>query len=261
MRYLTAVLVLGLLARATSLPAESTRRPLRDVTLDLRSLESTSSCKYNLVTVTQKGAKRESKNYGRLAISSKLKDGSLLFHDTITLAASYGGLIFERSLKYPRDNLLHPEEATLDVIHEGKSMREMTYANAEMKIFDDSGATNIEHWSFDNGILTFNALLRLAPLLPRESGTVYTFQLYAEPFLFRIREADEKDPSWTLTCEGLESIKVAKKTYECVKFHLELKSAEIRTTIWVGQNSLVVKFADMLPAGADADALEGTLEE
>ena len=261
MRQLTFLLIGGLLSQAISESAEPSRKPLKDVTFDLRSLEPKQTHKYKWVTVTQKGGKREARDYAVLVISNNLEKDKLLLHDTITLARSYKGTVFERKLKYPRNNLLHPEQITLDIIGEGKSVREMSYENAEMKILDSSGETNTQHCSFEDGILTFNALLRLAPLLPRDIWSAYTFKLYAEPFLFRIREAEQKDPVWTMTIEALETIEIGKKSYECVKFGMELKSAEIRTTVWVGQNNLVVKFTDVMPEGAGANALEATLQE
>ncbi len=104
-------------------------------------------------------------------------------------------------------------------------------------------------------------LLRLAPLLPRELGTVYTFQMYAEPFLFRIRKAEGTDDPFTLLCEASEMVTIGKKSHECVRFRLELKSAEVKTDIWVGKNNLVVKFVDTLPKMAEANFLEATLQE
>jgi hypothetical protein len=130
-----------------------------------------------------------------------------------------------------------------------------------MRIVDSFGVTNTEHPRFDNGILTFNALLRLAPMLPRNIGKVYTFQMYAEPFLFRIRKAEEKTEPFTITCEALEMVKIVDKTYKCVRFRVELKSAHARTDVWVDNNDLVVKFADTMPDHVGSYALEATLQE
>jgi hypothetical protein len=261
MKRFAFLVIVGLLAQAIAECAEPGGKPLRDVPLDLQSLETSKTHTYKWATITQKGGERGAKDYAVLDVSTKLEKTNLVLHDTITLARSYGGTVFKRSLKYPRNNLLHPEQITLDIVGEGKSVREMTYENGEMKILDSSGETRAEHWGFEDGILTFNALLRLAPLLPRDVGSVYTFKLYAEPFLFRIRESAQKDPSWTLTCLAPETVAIGKKSYECIRFRLDLKSAEVRTDIWVGKNNVVVKIVDMLPEGADATALEATLQE
>jgi hypothetical protein len=167
-------------------------------------------------------------------------------------------MVFERSIKYPKDNLLRPDEITLDIISGGKTMREMSYRNGVMKI---EGKADLEHPQFDKGILTFNAFLRLLPLLPRDIGNVYTFQMYAEPFLFRIREVKEKNDSFTIACEAVETIKIDKQSYKCVRFRLDMKSAVIRTDVWVDENNLVVKFVDTMPGGAKAGTLEATLQE
>jgi hypothetical protein len=251
----------GLLSQAISTSAEPNGKPLKDAALNLQSLDTSQTHKYKWTTVTQKGGKREVKDYAVLVVSNILEKGNLLLDDTITLARSYNGTVFKRRLKYPKNNLLHPEQITLDIIGEGKSVREMNYENGEMKILDSPGETRTEHWGFEDGILTFNALLRLAPLLPRDVGSAYTFKLYAEPFLFRIREAEQKDPVWTLTCVAPETVTIDKKSYECVRFRLDLKSAAVRTDIWVGKNNLVVKFVDVLPEGADATSLEAILQE
>jgi hypothetical protein len=261
MKQLVLLVIVGLLSQAISQSAEPNRKPLKDVPLNLQSLEASQTHKYKWVTVTQKGGKREAKDYAMLIVSNKLEKSNLVLHDTITLARSYNGTVFKRTLRYPKNKLLHPEQITLDIIGEGKSVREMSYENGEMKILDSPGETKTQHWSFEDGILTFNALLRLAPLLPREVGSAYTFKLYAEPFLFRIREAEQKDPVWTLTCVAPETVTIGKKLYECVRFRLDLKSAEVRTDLWVGKNNLVVKFVDVLPEGADATSLEAILQE
>jgi len=261
MKQLALLVIVGLLSPAISKSAEPNGKPLKDVPFNLQRLEGRQTHKYKWVTVTQKGDKREARDYAVLVISNNWEKGNLLLHDTITLAQSYNGTVFERSLKYPKNNLLHPEQITLDIIGEGKSVREMSYESGEMKILDSPGETKTQRWSFDDGILTFNALLRLAPLLPRDAGSAYTFKLYAEPFLFRIREAQQKDPVWTLTCVAPETVTIGKKSYECVRFRLDLKSAEVRTDIWVGGNNLVVKFVDVLPEGADATFLEAILQE
>jgi hypothetical protein len=261
MKHLTLVIVVGLLSSAVSKSAEPNQKPLKDVPFNLRNLEAKETYKYKWMTVAQKDGKREAKDYAVLVIANDFEKGAFLLHDTITLASAYNGTVFERKLKYPRSNLLHPEQITLDIIGGGKSVREMSYDNGEMKIFDSPGQTNTEHWAFDDGILTFNTLLRLAPLLPRDIGTSYTFKLYAEPFLFRIREA-EQTGGWTLKREAAETIKIGRKSYDCIRFRMDLKSVQVRTDVWVGtKNNLVVKFVDTLPEGADAGTLEAILQE
>ena len=195
-----------MLSQAISKSAEPSRKPLKDVPFNLRSLEPKQTHKYKWVTLTQKGGKREARDYAVLVISNNLEKDKLLLHDTITLARAYKGTVFERKLKYPRNNLLHPEQITLDIIGGGKSVREMSYENAEMKILDSTGETNTQHCSFEDCILTFNALLRLAPLLPRDIGSDYTFKLYADLFFFVFAGGQFVSPSVL----GLKPIKVGK---------------------------------------------------
>lgn len=263
MKQFTLLLIVGFLSQAILKSAEPSQKSLNDVSFNLKGLQSDQTHKYKWVTVTQNGGKRESKDYAVLVLSSKMEKDGLLLHDTITLVPSSEneGTVFERRIKYPKNNLLCPKQIALDIVGGGKSVREMSYEKGEMKILDEFGTTNIEHRKFDNGILTFNALLRLAPLLPRDTGKVYTFEMYAEPFLFRIRQLKEKNDSFTIACEAAETVKIGEKSYNCVKFRMELKSAQIRTDVWVGDNNLVVKFADTSLNATDPYFLDATLQE
>ena len=261
MKSLIIFLILGLLTPALSTAGEQPGTPLKEVPLDLRNLGSSQTHKYKWMSVIQKGTNTESKDYAHVVISSKLTNKKVQFHDTITLEASYNETIFDRKLVFPEGNLFTPEQIIIDITGGGKTVRQLNYENGKATFIEFSGGTNTERWTFDNGILTFNTLLRVAPLLPRDIGTVYTFQAYAEPILFRTHEAEKKDAPFILACEGAQTVTVGKKSYECVRFRLELKSAEIRTDVWVGKNNLVVKFVDVLPKGADAKFLEATLQE
>ena len=258
MKQLMFLIIAGLLSQTISEAVETKLTPLNDVTFNLSGLKPEQTHKYNWVIVTQKGAKRESKDYGVLVISTKMEGDKFLLHDTISVVPAYDGWVFDRRIKYPKDCLLRPDEITLDISAEGKTVREMSYRNGEMKI---EGKADTEHPQFDKGILTFNALLRLAPLLPRDIGIGYSFQMYAEAFLFRIRKAKETNDSFTIHCEAQETVKIGEKSYKCVRFRMDLKSAVIRTVMWVAENNLVVKFVDIMPDGSEVDSLEATLQE
>lgn len=261
MKLLALVIAVGLLSSVVSKSAEPNQIPLKEVPLDLRSLESGQIHKYKWVTVTRTGTNTESEDYASLVISSKLTNKKLEFHDTITMGASYHGMIFDRGLVFPQGKLFTPERIIIDITFGPQTVRQLDYKNGEATWIEFSGGTNTERRSFDDGILTFNTLLRIAPLLPRETGSVYTFQAYAEPFLFRIHEPEKKDGPFTLACEGPQTVTMGKKSYECVKFRLEMKSVQIRTDLWVGtKNNLVVKFVDTLPEGVDAYTLEAMPE-
>jgi hypothetical protein len=262
MKRLIVFLIVGLLFPVLLISAEPAKTPLKDVILELKGLEDEQIRNYKWMSVIQKDAKRESKDYARLIVVSKSANEELHFHDTITLAPSYKGMIFDRRLTFPKADLLAPQGITIDITGGGKTVRQFDYEGGEANFIEFSGATNTTRWSFEGGILTFNMLLRVAPQLPREIGRVYTFRAYAEPFLFRIHEVAEGDTPFTLTCEASEEIRTGRKSYDCVRFSLDLKSAEVRTDIWVCKdNNLVVRFVDVLPEGADASFLEATIQE
>ena len=263
-KQLTLLLILGVVTTAVTMAVEATRKLLNELSLSLTTLQREQTHKYRWATVTKKGAATDSKDYATLVVSTQSKKNGILLHDTITLIPSFGGTVFERKMKCPTNSLLYPEQITLDITGGGKTVREMSYEKGEMKVVVSRGETNSLQVKFDGGILTFNTLLRLAPLLPRDVGNVFTFKTYAEPFLFRIRKAEEKDAVFTITCESLEKITIGKKSYDCVKFTLELKSVRIKTDLWVAQNGPVVKFVDHLPKGGSrdqADYLEATIQD
>ncbi|HYG24729.1 MAG TPA: hypothetical protein VEH04_18315 [Verrucomicrobiae bacterium] len=260
MKHVIVCLFVGLLGAAAAKSAEPPM-PLKDVPMKLESLKIDQLHKYKWVSVVQNGTNTESKDYGVLVVSSKFAKKKLQFHDTITLGASYNGTIFDRRLVYPEENLFAPEQATIDITGGGKTVHQLDYEKGKATFIEFSGGTNTQQWTFADGMLTFDALLRIVPLLPRDTGRVYTFQEYAEPFLFRTHKAEQKDGPYTISCEGTEKVTVGKRSYDCVRFRLDLKSADVRTDFWVGANNLVVKFVDVLPKGADASFLEATLQE
>jgi hypothetical protein len=263
MKTLALLLVFGLLPQAILKSAEPSLTPLKDVPFNYQVLEVDQTHQYKWVSITQDKGKKVSKDYATLVVSSKLEKDDFLLHDTIALLPSPENekAVFDRNIKYPRDNLLQPEQITLDIAGDGQSVRQLSYANGEMKFVDDDGTTKIGHPKLDHGILTFNALLRLAPFLPRDLGKVYTFQAYAEPFLFRIHQLEESGDSFTITCAAAETVILGKKSYSCVKFRMDLKSVNTRTDVWVGDNNLVVKFTDTPLDDPAPYLLEATLQE
>ena len=261
MKHLILLLMGGFLSQVAAGSAEPVQKPLNEVPLDLKSFPSHQTRRYKWVSVVQNGGKRESKDYATLVISSALEKGSLRLHDVITLTPENGGTVFDRNMSFRATNLFSPREITIDITGGGKTVRQLDYTNGEATFIEFSGATNTQHWNFEGGVLTFNTLLRIAPLLPRDVGNAYTFEAYAEPLLFRTHAAKKEDGTFTLTCEAAETITIGNKSYECVKLRLELKSAHIRTDLWVAKSGVVVRFLDTLPEGAGASFLEASFQE
>lgn len=261
MKRLILFLIVGPLIPTLSLSADLIRKPLRDVPLDLKTVQSAETRKYRWVSITQEGSKTETNDYARLVTSTEFDNEKLQLHDTITLTPSHNGMIFDRRISYSNGKLFTPERITLDISGPQNTVRQLSYEKGAATIVEFSGSTNTQRWTFDNDVLTFNLLLRLAPLLPKETGRVYTFEKYAEPFLFRLQEAKKKDDPFTLACEASETVMIGKKSHQCVRFRLELKSAEVTTDIWVAKDNVVVKLRDMLSERADAKFLEATLQE
>jgi hypothetical protein len=245
------------------------KKPLNELTFNLDGAASTRPSVYDWRSIRHKGPTEESNEYASLVTSTNLDKGSIVLHDKIIVAPENVqdmpknfSLIFDRTVAFAGNNLLVPKAITIDMSSSGKTFRQFSYEHGVAKHIDEDGENGTEHLDFSDGILSFNALLRLTPLLPRVVGDTYTFRQYAEPLLFRMHMADKSDPVFTLRCESLESIKIGKRSHECFKFELELKSALIKTDLWVDKTSnLVVKFSDDLPEGADADRLEATLVE
>ena len=246
--------MISLFSELAVFSADATARPLIKLQLRLDALKSGTN-KYDYKAVTA----NDTKEYATVVIATEAKPSAIEFHDTITLSPAFNSMFFERHLTYATNDLLHPRQITLDVGRADKKDREMSYERGELKV---RGETQKIDLGEGEGILSFNAFLRLAPLLPRDAGHVYTFKRYGEPFLFRIREPKDDEGKWTLRCEGDEKISIGKKSYACVKFRLEMKTFEIQTDLWVSKaDNIVVKFADTLPEGADAKSLEAILSD
>lgn len=261
MKQFILLLIAGLLSQAPARSAQPAPKPLKEMPLDLRRLESSQTHKYKWVSVVQNGTERKTKDYATLVTFSKSENGNLKLHDTITLTRANGGTVFDRTMSFTTTNLFAPTAVIIDITGKGQTVRQLDYTNGEARFVEFSGDTNTEHWVFGGGILTFNALLRVAPLLPRDVGNGYTFAAYAEPFLFRTHELENKDDKFTIACEAAETITIDKKSYECVRFRLDLKSAKVRTDLWVAKSGLVVKFLDTTPEGAEANFLEASLQQ
>jgi hypothetical protein len=75
------LLIVGLFSLSISEAAEPSRKSLNDVSFNLRGLQPEQTHKYKWVIVTQKGSKRESKDYGVLTTSTKLEKNTLLLCD------------------------------------------------------------------------------------------------------------------------------------------------------------------------------------
>jgi hypothetical protein len=260
---------------AASTATQYDQKRLADIPFNLSNAPSTRPAIYDYRTVRQVDGKTESAEYGILVTSTLLDKGRATFHDTITVgakAAEQAGenapkdfsWVFDRTMDFAPGNLLVPREITIDmtITANGKTqnIRQYTYKNGKVDFVDESGQDGSGPLDFSGGILSFNALLRLAPLLPQTLGSVYTFKCYAEGFLFRMHTAQNSDPVFTLRCESVETISIAHHRHDCIKFVMELKSAQTKTEIWIDKSSeIVVKFADGIPDSESS--LEATLRE
>jgi hypothetical protein len=236
------------LAADESVPPKS----LKDVTFDLQKLEKGGSHTYTWTAIVLKG---ESKECGKMVVSTQSEKDDIVLHDTITVVPAFGGMAFDRMMRCPKGDLLRPQQITLDISKGDRTVREMSYENGTATILDDPngrGPARTEQWNFQEGILTFNALLRLAPLLPRNIGGVYTFKQYAEPVLFDIWAVQ----AGTITCEGTERLIIGKKFYDCVRYKESFPG--IRSDVWVSDNIVVrVTFWH----GAEYVHMEANLQE
>src|ERR1700690_2060059 len=136
MKKYTPLLIFGLLSQTISCSAEPNQMLIKDVPISFQKVELGQVHKYKWVTTAQNGDKRGTNDYAVLVISNRLENGSLLLHDVITLSPPYGETIFERTTEYSKNNLLQPKRITLDIAGDGKTVREMSYENGEMKILN-----------------------------------------------------------------------------------------------------------------------------
>lgn len=141
---------------------------------------------YDIVTVDETGVVLP---YGTMELHTQKEDDTLWMKDTIALNAEYTGMIFARTLSYKQDDLLHPLSVTLDITAASETRREMSYSEGLFSVY---GKEPVEA-DFSEGILTYNAMLRVVRMLDTTVPHRYTFSMYAEPFLFRVQMPDEDE--------------------------------------------------------------------
>ena len=95
---------------------------------------------------------------------------------------------------------------------------------------------------FSEGILTYNAMLRLVRMIDFKPHQKYLLKEYAEPFLFRVHNSN--DISLYIEILGNEF-----KTDICPEspFIVVLHAAEHQTLIWLNDDRVPVRIEDRLP--------------
>jgi len=125
--------------------------------------------------------------YGVMELYTRKEGRKMLMTDSIDVAQGGHSMRFVRNLSYGDKDLLRPIEVTLDISAGSQSAREMSYSEGTLTV---QGQDPVEV-DFSRGILVYNAMLRLVRLLDTAEPHRYTFDMYAEPFLFRVRKAEE----------------------------------------------------------------------
>lgn len=190
---------------------------------------------YDVVSVDETGTESP---YATMELHTK-KDGTALFmNDTITLIPQYHSMKFERKLTYKENDLLHPIDVTLDISAESHSNREMSYSNGVLSVYEHEPVTV----DFSQGILVYNAMLRFVRLLDMNQPHRYSFQKYAEPFLFRIHEANEDEKFY------LESIPVSgtEPFLAHTGLYIRVQMGPQKTEIWVDKDRKPIRMIEHL---------------
>lgn len=240
-KYILVVAMLVEMLSSASLAGTTTNR-LMDARMDLSVLPAREVLEYDIASFT---GKEESIDYGTLVLETTVEMNAITLVDTMSISPSlpgYGGLTFKRELRFSSGDLLHPMSATLDIVSGTNEVREMSWSNGVMTVYGGGD----ESISFDHGILTYNAMLRIVRCLPVSNPSHFTVEQYAEPVLFRVRKA--KEP-------GDAILSVASHTDEDVAsgdepdFVFRLISAKIHTEIWLNEASLPVTIVEHIPGG------------
>lgn len=241
-------------------PVAPAPMPLSEVALNVGALTNSSTANFRWNAISGDGANRKSKRYGTIHLSTEVEQGKIRFHDVFLITMHPEELMtFDRRMTYPITNLFAPETIAIDLTMAGQTIRQLTYTNGAITEVGFSGGTNTYRPKFADGILTFNALLRLAPLLPQEAGKSYTFTAFAEPLLFHPHESKERGAAYTLRFLTNESIKIESKTYECARLRMILPD-DFTADLWLS-GGRVVKFSMLMDKSDAAQRLEATVEE
>ena len=193
---------------------------------------------YDIVSVDETGATLP---YGTMELQTRKEGDMLWMNDTITLKPQYAGMIFARTLSYKENDLLHPLSVTLDISAESKTTREMSYSDG---IFSVHGQDPVKE-DFSEGILTYNAMLRVVRMLGTNKPHRYTFSMYAEPFLFRVHESEENEKFCLEVVPETDSSLCAMDITHCVLF--QVKNHE--TKIYLDKNRKPVKMTETFQEG------------
>jgi hypothetical protein len=257
--------LLACVSQAMSANEATVQEPLSDLAFNLNGAASTRPATYDWRSISHAGATVQSTEYGSMVTSTKLGDDSLVLEDKLVAAPAdqpaNAKMVFDRTIAFAGHDLWVPKKISIDLSAGGKTVRIFNFENGAASYVAENGDSGTEQLDFSDGILTFNALLRLAPLIPRVAGNVYTFKRSDEPFLFAIHTADKNDPIFTIRGVGFETIKIKDKSHDCFKFELEQKSVPNRMDLWVDTTrNVVVKFMMPLQVPDDYD-LEATLTD
>jgi len=234
---LTIAILMEMLASASS--AGSDTMPLVDARMDLSALPAREALEYNIVAFSES---EEPIDYGTLVLDTTVEGGVITLMDTMSTSPSlprFAGVTFRRQLRFPTNDLLRPISVTLDVESGTNIVREMSWSNGVMTVYGRGD----ESFAFDQGILTYNAMLRIARCLRVSDPSRFTVEQYAEPILFRVRKA--KEPGDAVLSIGPHT-GVGEDEPDCV---FRLLSAKIHTEIWLDEDSLPATILEHIPGG------------
>jgi hypothetical protein len=179
--------------------------------------------------------------YGTMELITEKTDDTIRFKDSICLDQNMtkgNRYDFVRTLTYNIDNMFVPLRITIDLYAGEESNRIVSY---EKGVFSEYNQEPIET-DFSEGILTYNAMLRLVRMIDFKPYQQYLLREYAEPFLFRVHNS--KDIA--LYLEILDN-HFENKIYPESSIIVVLHVAEHKTIIWLNDDHMPIRIEDRLP--------------
>ena len=104
---------------------------------------------------------------------------------------------------------------------------------------DEAAKTRRHDWP--PGTLTLSALIRIAPLLPREPDTAFSVDGFVELFEFEPATPPAGD-TFVIRTAGSQTLDIGRRTYRCTIFLLDLREAQQNVRLWVDREGVLRQF-------------------
>ena len=185
----------------------------------------------------------DSRELGALAVSTQVTDDRQAPLELIDrLDADLGTKTVVRVTHARADALLSPARVRLEA-HRGEHSAVTRAAfNGRRVSVDPPGDREPERrHDYPANTLTMSTLLRIAPLLPRDTGELYRIDGFVELFEFQpVTPAD--GGAFILAGLGPDPVRIARREYACLRYRLDLGDTGDSVELWVDREGALRQF-------------------